>query len=145
MSYGYDMISYDDNYGTFDENYYTEMSRPPIRIATFENKISDLLSDDENTQKLKMNYVETVKINNYLNSKNEYLKHVIAKKNNDLNTMNNQLYLLYVLLFISVILVISQKISYANLQQLYEILRLSSKYPDNSAPLAQPVVQPKFA
>ena len=107
--------------------------------------ISDLLSDDENTQKLKMNYVETVKINNYLNSKNEYLKHVIAKKNNDLNTMNNQLYLLYVLLFISVILVISQKISYANLQQLYEILRLSSKYPDNSAPLAQPVVQPKFA
>lgn len=49
--------------------------------------------------------------------------------------MNNQLYLLYFLLFISIMLIIMQKVSYANLQQLFEIIKLNSKYYDPNAPI----------
>jgi hypothetical protein len=49
--------------------------------------------------------------------------------------MNNQLYLLYVLLFISIILIIMQKVSFGNLQQLFEIVKLNKKFYDPSAPI----------
>ena len=138
MSFGYDMISYDDNYGSFDENYYMEMSKPPMKTESFDNVIDNLMSmeDSEKQEMIKNQYIESIKMNNYLNAKNNNLRNIIAKKNNDISIMNNQLYLLYILLFISVILVISQKISYANLQQLYEILRMGRANPDLGAPIS---------
>lgn len=137
MSFGYDMISYDDNYGSFDENYYMEMSRQPVKKESFDNVISDLMSisDNEKQRMIQRQCIESVRMNEYLNAQNQNLKRVVSKKNNDINTMNNQLYLLYILLFISIILVISQKISYANLQQLYEIIRLNRENPDLRAPI----------
>ena len=137
MSFGYDMISYDDNYGSFDENYYMEMSKPPMKTESFDNVIDNLMSmeDSEKQKILQQRYGDSIRMNNYLNASNNHLKKIITKKNNEMLTMNNQLYLLYILLFISVILVISQKISYANLQQLYEILRMGRANPDLGAPL----------
>lgn len=141
MSFGYDMISYDDNYGSFDENYYMEMSRQPMKTESFDNVINDLMTiDDSAKQKLiQRQYSESIRMNEYLNAKNQSMQRVIAKKNNEIQTMNNQLYLLYILLFISIILVISQKISYANLQQLYEIIRLNRANPDLMAPISSAI------
>lgn len=141
MSFGYDMISYDDNYGSFDENYYMEMSRQPMKTESFDNVINDLMTiDDGAKQKLiQRQYSESIRMNEYLNAKNQSMQRVIAKKNNEIQTMNNQLYLLYILLFISIILVISQKISYANLQQLYEIIRLNRANPDLMAPISSAI------
>lgn len=138
MSFGYDMISYDDNYGSFDENYYMEMSRQPMKTESFDNVINDLMTTDDGAkqQMIQRQYLESVRMNEYLNARNQHMQRVIAKKNNEIQTMNNQLYLLYILLFISIILVISQKISYANLQQLYEIIRLNKANPDLNAPIS---------
>ena len=132
------MISFDGGeYGNFDENYYLEMSRPPMKTESFDNTIDSLmaLEDGEKQQVLQKRYSESMQMNNYLTSKNNHLKHVISKKNDDLSSMTNQLYLLYILLFVSIILIISQKISYTNLQQLYEIIRHNRRYPDIGAPI----------
>lgn len=141
MSFGYDMISYDDNYGSFDENYYMEMSKRPMKTESFDNVINNLMTMDDNAkqQLIQRQYSESIRMNEYLNAKNQNMQRVIAKKNNDINAMNNQLYLLYILLFISIILVISQKISYANLQQLYEIIRLNRANPDLMAPISSAI------
>ncbi len=84
---------------------------------------------------LKNKYVEGININRYLYSSNQHLKNIIKKKNEEMLSMNNQLYLLYVLLFISIILIIMQKVSFGNLQQLFEIIKLNSKYYDPTAPV----------
>ena len=136
--YGYDSVSFDDNqFGNFDENYYLEMSMPP-KVENFDNIINDLITTEDNctiNDNLKNKYVEGININRYLYSSNQHLKHIIKKKNEEMLSMNNQLYLLYVLLFISIILIIMQKVSFGNLQQLFEIIKLNSKYYDPSAPV----------
>ena len=136
--YGYDSVSFDDNqFGSFDENYYLEMSKPP-KVENFDNIINDLITTEDNctiNDNLKNKYVEGININRYLYSSNQHLKHMIQKKNEEILSMNNQLYLLYVLLFISIILIIMQKVSFGNLQQLFEIIKLNSKYYDPSAPV----------
>lgn len=136
--YGYDSVSFDDNqFGNFDENYYLEMSKPP-KVENFDNIINDLITTEDNctiNDNLKNKYVEGININRYLYSSNQHLKHMIQKKNEEILSMNNQLYLLYVLLFISIILIIMQKVSFGNLQQLFEIIKLNSKYYDPSAPV----------
>ena len=136
--YGYDSVSFDDNqFGSFDENYYLEMSKPP-KVENFDNIINDLITTEDNctiNDNLKNKYVEGININRYLYSSNQHLKHIIKKKNEEMLSMNNQLYLLYVLLFISIILIIMQKVSFGNLQQLFEIIKLNSKYYDPTAPV----------
>ena len=132
------MVSFDGGeYGNFDENYYLEMSRPPMKTESFDNTIDSLmaLEDSEKQQVLQQRYTESMQMNHYLNSKNNHLKNAILKKNEELISMNNQLYLLYILLFVSIILVISQKMSYTNLQQLYEIIKHNRRYPDINAPI----------
>lgn len=79
--------------------------------------------------------MEGININRYLYSANQNLKHILKKKDEEISYITNQLYLLYVLLFISIILIIMQKVSFGNLQQLFEILKLNMKYPDLSAPV----------
>lgn len=136
--YGYDSISFDNNqFGGFDENYYLEMSKPP-KVESFDNVINELITTEDNctiNENLKQQYLEGIHINRYLYSSNQQLKHIIKKKDDEMMYMNNQLYLLYFLLFISIMLIIMQKVSYANLQQLFEIVKLNSKYYDPSAPI----------
>lgn len=136
--YGYDSVSFDDNqFENFDENYYLEMSKPQ-KIENFDNVINDLITTEDNCKindNLKNQYIEGININRYLYSSNQHLKHIIKKKDEEMLSMNNQLYLLYVLLFISIILIIMQKVSFGNLQQLFEIIKLNSKYYDPRAPI----------
>ena len=137
--YGYDSISFDDsNYNQFDENYYLEMSKPP-KTENFENVINDLMMTEDNSKidnDLKKQYIEGININRYLYSSNKYLKNIIKKKDAEIEQISNQLYFLYFILFISIILLIIQKSSYGNLQQLFEIVKLNRKYYDPSAPMS---------
>ena len=136
--YGYDSVSFDNTqFGSFDENYYLEMSKPP-KAENFDNVINDLITTEDNCQinnTLKNQYLEGIGINRYLYSSNQHLKNIIKKKDDEILYMNNQLYLLYVLLFISIILIIMQKVSFCNLQQLFEIVKLNKKFYDPSAPI----------
>jgi hypothetical protein len=137
--YGYDAINFNgDQFGSFDENYYLEMSKPPTKIESFDNVINHLMTTEDNNatnEYIKSKYMEGININRYLNSSCHHLKEKSKKQDEEILYMNNQLYLLYILLFISIILIIIQKISFGNLQQLYEILRLNIKNPDLSAPI----------
>lgn len=136
--YGYDSVSFDNTqFGSFDENYYLEMSKPP-KVENFDNVINDLITTEDNCKindNLKNQYIEGININRYLYSSNQHLKLIIKKKDEEMLYMNNQLYLLYILLFISIILIIMQKISFSNLQQLFEIIKLNKKFYDPSAPI----------
>lgn len=136
--YGYDSISFDDsNYNQFDENYYLEMSKPP-KVENFENVINDLITTEDISKidsNLKKQYIEGININRYLYSSNKHLKNIIKKKEIEIEQMSNQLYFLYFILFISIILLIIQKSSYGNLQQLFEIIKLNRKYYDPNAPI----------
>lgn len=135
--YGYDSISFDDNYSSFDENYYLEMSKPP-KVENFDNVVNELIQTEDNctiNNNLKQKYIEEKNINRYLYSSNQQLKYMVNKKDEEIQYITNQLYLLYVLLFISIILIIMQKVSFGNLQQLFEILKLNVKYPDLNAPV----------
>jgi hypothetical protein len=140
--YGYDSVSFDNTHygsfnGNFDENYYLEMSKPP-KVENFDNVINDLITTEDNStinNDLKAKYIEGININRYLYSSNQHLKYIIKKKDEEILYMNNQLYLLYVLLFISIILIIMQKVSFSNLQQLFEIVKLNKIYYDPAAPI----------
>jgi hypothetical protein len=135
--YGYDSVNFDNDYLSFDENYYLEMSKPK-KIESFDNVVNELIQEEDNctiNAQLKTKYMEGININRYLYSANQNLKHLLKKKDEEISYITNQLYLLYILLFISIILIIMQKVSFGNLQQLYEILKLNMKYPDLSAPI----------
>jgi hypothetical protein len=135
--YGYDSVNFDNDYLSFDENYYLEMSKPK-KIESFDNVVNELIQEEDNctiNEQLKTKYMEGININRYLYSANQNLKHLLKKKDEEISYITNQLYLLYILLFISIILIIMQKVSFGNLQQLYEILKLNMKYPDLSAPI----------
>lgn len=138
------MISFDGgdygNYdGNFDENYYLELSKPPIKSSSFANVVDDLLASEEHSQNnslLKSQFIESAQLNNHLQSRCNHYRYIIKKNNDELNTLNNQLYILYVLIFIAILLIITQKISYANLEQIYKIVRLNKKFYDPNAPVA---------
>jgi len=135
--YGYDSVNFDNDFLSFDENYYLEMSKPK-KIESFDNVVNELIQEEDNctiNENLKKKYMEGININRYLYSANQNLKHILKKKDEEISYITNQLYLLYVLLFISIILIIMQKVSFGNLQQLFEILKLNMKYPDLSAPV----------
>ena len=136
--YSYNSVSFDNTqFRSFDENYYLEMSKPP-KVENFDNVINDLITTEDNCKindNLKNQYIEGININRYLYSSNQHLKLIIKKKDEEMLYMNNQLYLLYILLFISIILIIMQKISFSNLQQLFEIIKLNKKFYDPSAPI----------
>ena len=136
--YGYDSVSFNDTqFGSFDENYYLEMSKPP-KVENFDNVINDLITTEDNCKingDLKKQYIEGININRYLYSSNQHLKYIIKKKEDTILYMNNQLYLLYILLFISIIFIIIQKFSFSNLKQLFEIVKLNKKYYDPTAPI----------
>ena len=136
--YGYDSVSFNDTqFGSFDENYYLEMSKPP-KVENFDNVINDLITTEDNCKingDLKKQYIEGININRYLYSSNQHLKYIIKKKEDTILYMNNQLYLLYILLFISIIFIIIQKFTFSNLKQLFEIVKLNKKYYDPTAPI----------
>lgn len=137
--YGYDSFQFEDN--SFDESFYLESIKPLTNVENFDNVIDDLVqgrSNTENTESnmfLKNKYIETLNSTKYLSASCDKLKKIISHKYDENYYLKNQLYIFYILLFISILVIISQKISCNNLKQIIYILKLNSKSLDPNAPV----------
>lgn len=45
--YGYDSVNFDNDFLSFDENYYLEMSKPK-KIESFDNVVNELIQEEDN-------------------------------------------------------------------------------------------------
>ncbi len=138
MSYGYDSFRFEDD--SFDESFYLESIKPLTNVENFDNMIDALVQDKsytENTESnifLKNKYIETLNSTKYLSSSCDKYKKIIKYKYDENYYLKNQLYIFYVLLFISILVIMSQKITCNNLKQIIYILKLNSKSLDPNAP-----------
>lgn len=136
--YGYDSFRFEDD--SFDEAFYLESVKPLTNVENFDNVIDDLVQNKsytENTESnifLKNKYIESLNSTKYLGASCDKYKKIINHKYNENYYLTNQLYVFYVLLFISILVIISQKISCNNLKQIIYILKLNSKSLDPNAP-----------
>lgn len=139
MSYGYDSFHFEDN--SFDESFYLESVKPLANIENFDNVIDNLVQNKEYTSNtesnmfLKNKYIDTLNTTKHLSSSCDKYKKIIKYKYDENYYLNNQLYIFYVLLFISILVIIFQKISCNNLKQIIYILKLNSKSLDPNAPV----------
>ena len=136
--YGYDSFNFEDE--SFDESFYLESMKPLNNVENFDNLIDDLVKNRpvESTESnlfLKDKYIGTLNTNKYLSSSCDKYKKIINHKYDENFYLKNQLYIFYVLLFISILVIISQKISCNNLKQIIYILKLNSKSLDPHAPI----------
>lgn len=137
--YGYDSFQFEDN--SFDESFYLESIKPLTNVENFDNLIDDLIqnkSSTENTESnmfLKNKYIETLSATKYLSSSCDKYKKILKHTYDENYYLKNQLYVFYVLLFISILVIMSQKISCNNLKQIIYILKLNSKSLDPNAPV----------
>jgi len=138
MSYGYDSFTFGDN--SFDESFYLESIKPLTNIENFDNLVDDLVQNNtysegtESNMFLKRKYIDSLNSTKYLSSSCDKYKKIIKYKYDENIYLNNQLYIFYVLLFVSILVIMSQKISCNNLKQIIYILKLNSKSIDPNAP-----------
>ena len=144
--YGYDSFSFDDN--TFDESYYLETLKPIAKVENFDNVIDGIMnnvneanakSNNENNidiNNIKGKYINNLNTTKYLSSTCNKYKKIIKDKFDENYYLKNQINIFYFLLFISILVIISQKISCNNLHQIIYILKLNSKSIDTGAPLS---------
>ena len=144
--YGYDSFSFDDN--TFDESYYLETLKPITKVENFDNIIDGIMNsandanikasneNNINIDNLKDRYINNLNTTKYLSSTCNKYKKIIKDKFDENYYLKNQLHIFYFLLFISILVIISQKISCNNLHQIIYILKLNSGMPDLSAPIS---------
>jgi len=150
--YGYDYYTSNDSIG-FDESYYTEMTKPLFKKESFDNMIDSII--DFNIHDVQLNAKKSETEKNNMNSENDDLKnrllntsnhftqtcgkykHLLKQKYHETMQLNNQLTMFYLLLFISILLIIYQKMSINNLKQLVYIMRINTKYGyDINAPIS---------
>ena len=139
--YGYDSFKFEDD--SFDESFYLESVKPLTNIENFDNVVDDLMQNKEFTEStesnmfLKKKYIETLNSTKYLSSTCDKYKKIINFKYDENYYLKNQLYIFYILLFVSILVIASQKISCNNLKQIIYILKLNSKSIDPEAPFKQ--------
>jgi hypothetical protein len=137
--YGYDSFKFVDD--SFDESFYLESVRPLTNIENFDNVVDDLIQNKEFTEStesnmfLKNKYIETLNSTKYLSATCDKYKKIINLKYDENYYLKNQLYIFYILLFVSILVIASQKISCNNLKQIIYILKLNSKNIDPNAPI----------
>jgi hypothetical protein len=113
--YGYDYFNGSDLID-YDESFYTEMMKPMKTKENFENEIDEILEEIEPQQYNKSNYMQqyinkkNVILNN-LNNQCKYYKHALRQKYNEVLEKNNQLFMFYIIIFISILIIVYQKIS----------------------------------
>jgi hypothetical protein len=115
----------------YDESFYTEMMGPLKSKENFDNEIDDILEEIEPNAYNNKRY----NLQNYLLKRNEiynkvsnqcnHYKVLLSRKYKELYEKNNQLFMFYILLFISIIIIIYQKISIQNMSNLIYILKMS--------------------
>lgn len=138
MAYGYDAFNFEDDF--FDESFYLESMKPLTNVENFDNVINDLVHDNTQTTNtesnifLKNKYIDSLNEGRYLSLSCNKYKKIIDHKYEENYYLKNQLHIFYILLFISILVIISQKINCNNLKQLIYILKLNSKSLDPNAP-----------
>ena len=64
---------------------------------------------------------------NKLNNKCKYYHYILKQKSKEIFEKNNQLFMFYILLFISILIIIYQKITIQNMSNLIYILKMALK------------------
>lgn len=137
--YGYDSFKFEDD--SFDESFYLESVKPLNNVENFDNLVNGLIQDNSCTDStesnifLKNKYIDTLNATKYLSATCDKYKKIISYKYDENYYLKNQLFIFYILIFISILVVVSQKISCNNLKQIIYILKLNSKSIDPNAPV----------
>lgn len=137
--YGYDSFNFEDN--SFDESFYLESIKPLTNVENFDNLVDDLIQNNTCTDStesnifLKNKYIDTLNSTKYLSATCDKYKKIISLKYDENYYLKNQLFIFYILIFISIMVIISQKISCNNLKQLIYILKINNKSFDPNAPV----------
>jgi hypothetical protein len=137
--YGYDSFKFEDD--SFDESFYLESVKPLTNVENFDNLVDDLIqnnSSSESTESnifLKNKYIDTLNSTKYLSATCDKYKKIISFKYDENYYLKNQLFIFYILIFISIMVIVSQKISCNNLKQLIYILKINNKSFDPNAPV----------
>lgn len=115
----------------YDESFYTEMMGPLKSKENFDNEIDDILEEiepnDYNNKKYNLQHylLKRNEIYNKVSNQCNHYKLLLKHKYKELYEKNNQLFMFYILLFISIIIIIYQKISIQNMSNLIYILKMS--------------------
>ncbi len=126
MFSGYDSWTYDND--SWDTDYYAETNKMYNIKSSMQNKIESLTDDTQ--QQTDSGCVKMLSEAEYafneMQKKAIDLKNILVDKINDNYYLKNQVFILYILIFISIIIIISQKSTINNLKQLIYILQMGS-------------------
>lgn len=126
MFSGYDSWTYDND--SWDTDYYAETNKMYNVKSSMQNKIESLTDDTQ--QQTDSGCVKMLSEAEYafneMQKKAVDLKNILVDKINDNYYLKNQVFILYILIFISIIIIITQKSTINNLKQLIYILQMGS-------------------
>ena len=118
--------SYDDD--SWDKDYYNETSNMYNVKSPMTNKIESLTNDDPNQNDCSDVITRAQYIFNEMQKKTSEMQLLLSEKLNDNYYLKNQIFVFYILLFISIIIIVIQKSTISNLKQFVYILQMSSNY-----------------
>jgi len=131
--YGYDYYTIPDEF-TYDESFYKETIKPLKKKENFENEINNILFDDEEDDSRK-SYMNKLYLNKILNDKQniledlsnkcQYYKKLAYNKYRETIDLKNQIFIFYILLFISIVIIIYQKMNITNMKNILYILEIA--------------------
>ena len=124
-SYGYDYYVPNDAL-YFDDTTYLESLKPLNKIENFDNDIEELLNDDSDNKSNNMLNTIIEKKNKMCNMIYENLQkcqQTLKYKSYELNQIQSQIFLVYILLVFSIIFIFYQRMNINNLNQLIYILK----------------------
>lgn len=132
--YGYDYFTIPEALN-YDESFYTETIKPLKKKENFDNEINNILFDDDELENPKRNYMNKLYLNKIFNDKQnllenisnkcEYYKKLAYHKYRETVELKNQIFVFYILLFISIIIIIYQKMSLNNMKNILYILEVA--------------------
>lgn len=133
--YGYDYFTIPNDLN-YNESFYTETIKPLKQKENFDNEINNILLDDEDDlENPKKNYMNRLYLNKILSDKQslfdnisnkcQYYKKLSYHKYKEAADLKNQMFVFYILLFISIIIIIYQKMSINNMKNILYILEIA--------------------
>ena len=116
-AYGYDTFVLDD---TFDESFYTETANSLGHREQINNKVESLISGGEDS-------LISCACDELKKTCDKY-QYILKNKFDEIALLKNKEFIFYILLFIAICIILSQRMTNNNLQQLIYILKLNSQF-----------------
>lgn len=123
-SFGYDYYTYNDYYN-YDDNPYAEQIKPMDKIENFSNEIDSMLNTNDQSA-LQKAYSQTDYYCKALQQKYKDCVMALRQKTYEMQSNDNTIFLLYILLIFSIVFIFYQRMTISNLQQLIYILKWNS-------------------